>query len=383
MSWIRYFALAGGLVIAMTTLASAIRVVVLPRAVPARISRRVFTFMRLLFKLRMSRIRDYKQRDRIMAQYGPMSLFGLLVTWLAMTVIGFTAAFWGVGQSLRSAFEASGSSIVTLGFGVHGDLPARSLAITEAALGLVILALLITYLPTIYVAFSRRELLVAGLEVAAGYPPSSVVMIERYHRIGLWERSTEKWREWQIWFSDIEETHTSFPALAFFRSQQPYHSWITAAGCILDTAAIAASTVEQPRDADAELMIRAGYVALRRIATFFRIPFNPSPNADDPISIDRSEFDEVVERLRRAGVPLRSDVDQAWRDFAGWRVNYDDVLVELCALVMAPLSSWSSDRLARAGRPMGPGDNYIVGARGRVKTLMASKTPAPSRKTNH
>ncbi len=49
--------------------------------------------------------------------------------------------------------------------------------------------------------------------------------------------------------------------------------------------------------------------------------------------------------LEAAGVPLRSDRDQAWRDFQGWRVNYDQVLVELCALVMAPPGKWSTDRI--------------------------------------
>jgi hypothetical protein len=31
-------------------------------------------------------------------------------------------------------------------------------------------------------------------------------------------------------------------------------------------------------------------------------------------------------------------------DFAGWRANYDDVLVSLATLVGAPYAPWSSDR---------------------------------------
>ena len=45
-----------------------------------------------------------------------------------------------------------------------------------------------------------------------------------------------------------------------------------------------------------------------------------------------------------AGVPLKADLEQAWRDFAGWRVNYDRVLLALAALTMAPHAPWSSDR---------------------------------------
>jgi hypothetical protein len=70
-----------------------------------------------------------------------------------------------------------------------------------------------------------------------------------------------------------------------------------------------------------------------------------------PISIDRREYDQVCRELAQAGVPLKPDLDQAWRDFAGWRVNYDQVLLALAALTMAPYAPWSSDRsmIARNG----------------------------------
>ena len=51
--------------------------------------------------------------------------------------------------------------------------------------------------------------------------------------------------------------------------------------------------------------------------------------------------------LAAAGVALRPDRDQAWRDFKGWRVNYDTVLITLAGLVMAPYAPWVSDRSPR------------------------------------
>jgi hypothetical protein len=114
---------------------------------------------------------------------------------------------------------------------------------------------------------------------------------------------------------------------------------------VLDGASLLASTVDRPRSPDAELCIRAGYVALRRIADFFDVRHNPDPHwPEEPISIDRREFDQVCRQLAEAGVPLKADLDQAWRDFAGWRVNYDRVLLSLAALTVAPYAPWSSDR---------------------------------------
>jgi hypothetical protein len=230
-------------------------------------------------------------------------------------------------------------------------VPSIALSYSEAAIGLLLLALLITYLPSIYGAFSRREAAVTSLEVRAGSPPSATEMLWRYWVIGRLDEIGEIWTRWEDWFVDIEETHTSFPSLVFFRSPQPDHSWVTASGAVLDGAALFVSSVDGPGDAQAEIMIRAGYLALRRIADFFGIPYDPDPKQGDPVSITREEFDEALDRLAGAELALKPDRDKAWRDFAGWRVNYDSVLLSLAGLTSAPYAPWSSDRSMRSYRP--------------------------------
>lgn len=352
------FAAGAGMVLA--TVGSAIRTVVLPRGIPVRLGSAVFVAVGRLFRLRLGRSPTYERRDAVMAGLAPTALFALVVVWLAITLTGYTAMFWALGaRPLSEAFTDSGSSLTTLGFSQPRDLPSVGLALTEAGIGLTLLALLITYLPSLYQAFSRRESAVALLEVRAGTPPFGVAMLERYARIEWMGGLPAVWEQWETWFVEVEESHTSFASLVWFRSPQPDHSWITAAGAVLDAASLASSTVAGG-DPDAGLCIRAGYVALRRIADYFEIPYDPDPAPDDPISVAREEYDEAYDRLAAAGLELNPDRDQAWRDFAGWRVNYDVVLITLCALVMAPYAPWSSDRsvapfrvrvLRRGGRP--------------------------------
>jgi len=334
-----------GVLLAFLTLGSAIRTVVLPRAIASRLTRVVFVLLRKVFTLWIGRTASFARRDRVMAFYGPLGLLVLLVVWLTLVVVGYTGMFWAVhARSLRDAFTLSGSSIFTLGFQGAPDLVSTILSFTEAALGLVLLALLITYLPSIYQAFSRREQAVALLEVRAGSPPSGVEMIERFWRLGRIDRLIDEvWVRFESWFVEIEESHTSFPVLAFFRSPQPDHSWITAAGAVLDGASLITSTIDQPRVVEAQLTIRAGYVALRRIADFYGISYDPDPAPDDPISVRREEFDVVYDRLAELGVPLK-ERDEGWRHFSGWRVNYDAPLIALAGLIMAPEAPWSSDR---------------------------------------
>jgi hypothetical protein len=261
------------------------------------------------------------------------------------TIIGFTAIYLGLGvRPLRTAFEISGASVFTLGTTTSPHLAPTVLTYGEAGLGLLLLTLLITYLPSIYTAFSRRELAVTMLEVRAGSPPSAGELLIRHHRIEKTERLRELWQQWEGWFVDVEETHTSLAGLAFFRSPQPDHSWVTAGGTILDAAGLRISAIEGPREPDAELCLRAGYLALRRIASFFRVPFDPSPQPDDPISITRAEFDQAYDTMAEAGMAMKPDRDSAWKAFAGWRVNYDTALLNLARFVEAPIAPWTSDR---------------------------------------
>ena len=334
-----------GAAIVISTILSAVRTFVVPRSTQDRLARAVFWAVRACFQVANRFAHTYKARDSIMAFYAPISLLCLVPVWLALIALGYTCMFWATGiESWFDAFKTSGSALLTLGFAPVEGLPRVGLSFTEAMLGLILVALLIAYLPTMYSAFQRRELAVTLLEVRAGKPPSAVEMIERFHRIHGFERLGEMWETWERWFADIEESHTSLAALNFFRSPTSDRSWVTAAGAVLDAAALSRSTLDIPPDPRADLCIRAGFLALRRVADFFNFPHDSNPKPTDPISITRAEFDAVCDRLTSRGVPLKPDRDQAWRDFAGWRVNYDTVLLALCIVTMAPSAPWSSDR---------------------------------------
>lgn len=331
--------------IVLATMLSAIRTFVLPRSAPDRLTRTVFVLMGSAFATWTWRSRSYEDRDRTMALYAPVSLLMLPIVWLAATCVGYMGMYWALGVAdWVEVLELSGSSLLTLGFAHAATTPTLLLSFTEAATGLILVALLIAYLPAMYGAFSRRESAVTLLEVRAGSPPSAIELIERYSRLNRFDRLHELWESWETWFAELEETHTSLPALVFFRSPRPEHSWVTAAGTVLDSASLIVAAVDIPRDAQADLCIRAGYIALRHIADYFRIPYDANPQPTDAISITRAEFDEALDRLASHGIALKPDREQAWRDFTGWRINYEAPLLSLGELTMAPYAPWSTDR---------------------------------------
>lgn len=359
------FAILSGIGLVFWTLRSAIQTFVLPRGVSDPTARFVFLSIRGIFDLRASRAISYHARDRIMALYAPVALVSLTAAWLLLVIAGYTLTYWGFSiGSIEHAFLVSGSSQFTLGFVPVGTVGYSLLVFSQAGIGLLLAALLVSYLPVIYGAWSRRERAVATLAVRAGSPPTAWELMMRYYRlqglevdsggdgrrglgtsrvdVGLPE--DELWPAWEDWFLDIEESHTSLSSLVFFRSPQADRSWVNAAGVILDAAALFNSAIDVPRNPRRDLCLRAGYIALRRIAAFFRIPFDADPSPTDPISISREEFNEVLSTLKAAGLALKPDTDRAWAAFSGWRVNYDSVLLQLAAFTMAPYAPWISDR---------------------------------------
>lgn len=335
-----------GLITIILTLSSAVSTFVLPRAARSQLNRIVFGLLRRMINFLLHFAKTYPRRDTIMAYYAPVGLMLLLPTWYVLILAGYATIYWALGMgNLFAVFRLSGSSLFTLGFDISKTPAVTAVAFTEAMIGLMLVGLLIAYLPTMYAAFSRREQAVNLLEVRAGSPPSALEMLLRFHRNQGLEKLSDYWQIWEAWFADIEESHTTLPTLVFFRSPRPENSWVTAAGTILDAAAITLSAIDIPYEVSAALSIRAGFLALRRIANYFDIPSPQNPQYPAvPICVERHEFEEVLERLAAAGLPIKADREKAWQDFAGWRVNYDRALILLCGLVMAPQAPWSSDR---------------------------------------
>ena len=335
-----------GVFLVVSTVLSAVRTVAVPRGEQVLLSRVLFRVTRPIFDLlvRLSRNEDHKEAFR--ARFAPMTMLMMPLVWAFGVILGFSCMFWASGiRPFKDAVVLSGSSFTTLGFSSSDSFYDKVLAIVEALLGLGLVALLISFMPSLYSAFSRREALVSRLEVRAGRPPSPEELILRAHRIGWLDSLEDTWEHWEQWFIEIEEAHTTYPALNYFRSPVANRSWITASATVLDSAALLQSSVAVPDRPEASLCIRAGYVTLGRIADFYGLEHPTDPRPDDPIAVPRAEFDAMLDRLAAEDVPLVADRDQAWKDFAGWRVNYDASLTAICEMVEAPPGHWTRRHL--------------------------------------
>ncbi|MEM7142753.1 MAG: hypothetical protein AAF548_17150 [Actinomycetota bacterium] len=344
----------GGL-IALGTLGSAIKTVVVPRGEQTFVARLAVLPMRGIFTWLARRSGDPVRRDAVMARFGPTALMAFPLVWAGGVIIGCSGVFWALGvDPYREALALSGSSLTTLGIRSTEGPAKLALAILEGTVGLGLVALLISFLPTIYGAFSRREVAVAKLHVRAldedGVPRAAAVLGRREMAGSLDEMAT-MWAEWEDWFIEVEESHTSFPILVFFRSPVPDRSWVASAGLALDAAALHCAVLDLPREPGATLMIRTGTLSLRRICDFFGFEYDSDPPPDAPISLERAEFEAVVDRFRDRGMPVVDDLDRAWADFAALRACYDVPLRSIATFVDAPEVPWATDRPIEVVRP--------------------------------
>jgi hypothetical protein len=333
-----------GLLLVIGTLLSAIRTVVLPHGGSVRMTRLVFGSFRRL-SVSYSKIDPSLHRRHAAGQMSvALALLVLPLVWLTSAACGYTLMFKSLGTSTwRNSYDLAGSSMLTLGFTRPDDLPRLTLAFTGAALSISILALLlVTYLPTIYQAYTHRESFLTSFETIAGDPPNVVAMIIRSHELTSLDRLSIVFNGWGLWFAELRESHTALPAVPFLASSRADRNWVATVGTLLDAASMSLAVLDHPPDIDAALCVRSGSLALRDIAEYFGIEVDHDPSPTDPISVPREGFDAAYEQFVAAGVPV-VEREQAWLDWAGWRVNYDAALVGLARVTASPTTRLTED----------------------------------------
>jgi hypothetical protein len=299
-------------------------------------------------------IAEYRRRDRLLATQPAAILLAQLAAWLGISYAGFALLLWPFAtRGVASAFTDAGSSLFTLGFAEPvGAVPAVIVFLASAT-GLVIVTLQIAYLPTLYSAFNRRETEVALLNARAGVPSWGPELLARTHYAlgsGMSTLGTmpDLYAQWERWAADIAESHTTYLPLVRFRSPGPLSSWVTGLLAVLDSAALflALSPGSAPV-VPARLCLRGGFLCFNRIARAMGIHVPEEPDPEGRISLTYEEFLDAVTRMREVGFPIERDPAEAWPDFAGWRINYEQAAYAVAAAVDAVPALWSGPRRHR------------------------------------
>ena len=347
----RYVAGVAGLLLVLTSARSIIGTVIVPRPVNSWLTRKVDQLWTLWFRLITARITDFRTRDRILASQVATLLLSQIIVWLLMFFVGYSLLLWPLTHGgITEAFTTAGPALWAVGSEDAHGAPARTILDIAALCGVITVTLQISYLPTLYAAFNRRETDVALLNARAGVPSWGPELLARTHYAlgsGVSSISTlpQLYYDWERWAADVTESHTTYLPLVRFRSQKPLSSWVTSLLAVLDSAALyLALSPEAAPTVPARLCLRSGFLCFNSIARAMRFDVPEEPDPDSGISLTYEEFLDAVARMRKVDFPIERKPEEAWPHFVGWRLNYEQAAYAIAEAVDAVPALWSGPR---------------------------------------
>ena len=287
-----YLIAGGSLVLIALVLLDAFEAMLLPRRVTHhfRFARLFYVYSWTPWAALARRMRSGQAAEHFLSFFGPLSVLVLIGVWAVGLILGFALLQWSLGSELHTPGEdarfpvylyLSGVTFFTLGFGdvtpVHPL--GRFLAVAETGLGFGFLAVVISYLPVLYQAFSHREVTISLLDARAGSPPTAgqlLIRLARHRNLAVLDRFLE---EWERWAAEVLESHVSFPVLSYYRSQHDNQSWLAALTAILDTSALVIAGAKGADPYQAQLtfaMARHTVVDLAQV--YYVPPIEPDPD---------------------------------------------------------------------------------------------------------
>jgi hypothetical protein len=358
----RYVAAAVGVLLVVTAGGSVVGTLIVPRSVSSWLTRKVDQIVSAVYILITTVVRDHRRRDRILATHAATILIAQIAAWLGMFFVGFALIFWPlVPGGITEAFRLAGPGLWEIGNDQARSGVQEFLLDVASVIGILTITLQIAYLPTLYSEFNRRENAVTLLNSRGGVPSWGPELLARTHYalgtgVSTVDTLPQLYEEWESWAAEVGESHTTYLPLVRFRSPKPLSSWVTSLLAVLDSAALMLSL--NPSTAPtvpARLCLRAGFICFGDVARAmgFDIPAEPDPNLG--ISVTYEEFLDAIALLRLVDFPLEErSPEDAWPDFVGWRVNYEQAAFAIAYAIDAVPALWSGPRRDKRKEHIGP-----------------------------
>ena len=356
-----------GTLLILSVLLDAFETVVLPRRVQRhyRISAWFYPRTWIPWRRISARIKSPSRRENFLGYFGPLSLLFLLALWAAGLIFGFALLQWGAGEHLQIGNEPmtfsrlvyfSGETFFTLGYGdiVPNTQIARALAVLEAGMGFGFLGAVIGYLPTIYSSFSRREIEISLLDARAGSPPTAAELLIRFAKAPRQEVLDQIFRDWERWSAEVLESHLSYPALSFFRSQHNNQSWLGALTAILDTTAMVIVGVDGIGSEHAKTTFAMARHAVVDLAQVVQASYDPYL----PDRLPAEDLARLRQTLGEQGVRLREGAD-ADEKLNKLRSLYEPYAQGVARNLLINVPPWMHPEKKRDNWQAGPWDRAI------------------------
>lgn len=323
------------------------------------------------------------RRESFLSYYGPLSLLALFAMWAVGLIFGFSILHFAAGSAINSPIAPmghpgfatdlylSGTTFFTLGLGdvTPATELARVITVFEAGLGFGFLALVISYLPVLYGAFSTREVDISLLDARAGSPPSASEMLRRLALQRNPQALERSLRDWEKWAAELMESHLSYPVLCYFRSQHNNQSWLAALTTVLDVSALLIAYGQGTLRWQAKLTFAISRHALVDLAQVLNAP----PHDSEEERLPPAELQQLRKLLMSAA--LSSCTQEEDQRLAELRRMYEPYACALSERLLMPIGKWAPEAKVI--------DNWRTSAWARLSTDFASSALVESEEKEH
>lgn len=356
MGWIEVV-LGGALVLIMAW--EAFETIVLPRTVSRKL-RFTSLYFEAVWKLGSVLMRIVGNRaalrESILGIVGPLTLIVLIAFWSSGIILGYAFIQYGLAtpmtggeHGLGITLYVSAATFFTLGYGdvVALNAAGRVVSMVEAGTGFGMLALVISYVPVLYQAFSARERVSLLLDARAGSPPVAAELLETYgdDLDGL----RELFAEFERWGATLLETYLSYPILTMYRSQHEQLSWIASLTCICDACAFVQVSYQDESREMSRLKRQAQltYAMLRHLVVDVAYILDEDPVEPPVPRMAPADWEVVSQRLRAKGAPVCQEA-MSCTTLATLREDYEPYVYGLSLGVFLTMPPWMRPEHQRA-----------------------------------
>lgn len=305
-------------------------------------------FTRLVWKI--SRAVAFKlsrrQRHKLLNGVGPALMPSVMIGVIALEIIGFALIYLAFmpqdfhfqgkapGPRLVESLYFSGVTLTTVGYGDVSplSLAMRGAALVEAASGLALISLIITYLVAVYRALERKRAFALSFYHQAEGGTNVVGFISHHFVNGKFVGIQANLRSAANEMQGVLESHIEHPIIHYFHPTEVYKGLPRVLFLALETVAVISSCLRKDKYSElnnhpnvltlgsSARHVLSKFISLLRLENAVK---RSQPNSFDGSLRWRHRFEKTILELGDAGIATEPDMETAWQTYQLHRAEWE------------------------------------------------------------
>ena len=294
-------------------------------------------------------------RHRLLNMVGPLLLPLLIAVYIVLLVLAFALVYYphvpdgftfGGAHPQPGWIDAvyfSGVTLTTVGYGdvVPRVASLRLLALFEAASGLIVISLAITYILTVYAALERKRAVAVSIYHQAGQGADVAGFIAHHFVEGRFYGLRDALRTVTRDLQGLHESHIDHPVIHYFHPVEVYKGTPRVLFLLLETCSVIRAALDREENSDLRnypevrtLEAGVSHVLTQLIDSLDlerrERPRRPTEEeARETAERWRRRYEQTLARLRESGIGTRRDTEQGLEEYRAQREEWESKLRRL------------------------------------------------------